>query len=266
MEYVLWLLALLAVGAFTGLVCRWRGLGRAQTVTCVAIALAGTLAATGALVFTSLVECLGENRDRPFSWPWSPRRKFCSDSGSAAQRGALALLLVPCLLTCLGAVLWSKRLGKLAALAFCLIASTLFLPALYVSVLPYYLLDSVPILHDPYVRPATDGRPARACYAFGIVHGPRATPITADTERVCVDLEPTEEASVLVPGYESTSEYAYASVPYDLEWLGKRLTETDLAPGTGYEGLVAERVYTLSGPEALEGAFFVRTCAGCATP
>ncbi len=165
--------------------------------------------------------------------------------------------MVPALLTWLGAFLWSRRRGKVAALAFGLIATTLFLPSLYVSLLPYYRLDSYPILHNPYVRPASDDNPARACYAYGIVHGPAVTETTDETERTCVDLARTADADQLVSEYETLP--FYPTVLYNLEWLGKQLTESGMEAGTSYRGLVAERVYSLPGPTAREGAFFVRT-------
>lgn len=135
--------------------------------------------------------------------------------------------------------------------------ATPFLPSLYVAQLPYYRLDSYPVLHNPYVRPASEERPARACYAYGVVYGPNATTITDESERICADLKHTEEASELVPEYESLP--SYASTRWRLEWLGKRLTESELRPGTEYDGLVAQNVYTLSGADAREGAFFART-------
>jgi hypothetical protein len=268
MESAVLLLALIAAVAAVALLCRRLGFSTGRTFLCSAIVLVGTVAAIGGLAITSFLECFGENRspEPPASWPWSPRREFCSDGDSWAARGALPLLALPFVLTALGAFLWSRKRRGLAAATFALIAVTPFAPGVYVSALPYYRLDSVPILHDPYVRPATDDLPARVCYAFGIVHGPRATSVSDETERTCVDLARTPEASVLVPDYERTSRYAYASVPYDLEWLGKRLTEEDREPGIEYEGLIAERVYTLPGDEAREGAFFVRTCLSCATP
>lgn len=122
MEGALWLVVLLAVVGATALLCRRLGLSKGQTITCAALALVGTLAATGGLWWASFAECFGENREppRPLSWPWSPRREFCSQSGSPAALGALALLAVPPLIVWLGALLWSKRRGAIAAGAFVL--------------------------------------------------------------------------------------------------------------------------------------------------
>lgn len=259
MEGALWLLGVLAAPVTVALLSRRLGLSRGQTITCAAIALVGTLAMMAGFFYTSFAECLGENRypPAPLSWPWSPRREFCSDGDSWAARGGLLLLVLPFALTGFGAFLWARRLAGLAAVTFGLIVVTPLLPTLYISQLPYYRLDTYPILHNPYVRPASDEAPARVCYAYGIVHGPAVTEITEETERTCVDLARTADADQLVPDYERLP--FYSTVLYNLEWLGKRLTESDMEAGTSYRGLVAERVYSLPGPTAREGAFFVRT-------
>jgi hypothetical protein len=261
MEGALWVLGVTAAVAAVAVVCRWLGFSARRTVLCAGIALAG-------LALTAVFECLGENRypPPPSHWPWSPRREFCSDEGSWAARGALPLLAVPFVLTLFGALLWSRKRGGLASVAFGLVAATPLLMPAYVSALPYYRTDEYPILHDPYVRPATEEQPARACFAYGIVRGPQATRITDESERICADLRRTGDSEELVPGYETLPGYAYASVPYNLEWLGKRLTEENMSAGTSYRGLVAERVYTLPGAEARAGAFFVRTCITCPQP
>jgi hypothetical protein len=257
MEGALWLLFVLAVVVVVALVCRLLGLGGGQAIAFAGIALVGTLLAMGGLVWAALAECWFENRPRPLSWPWSPRREFCSEPGSPAALGAYPLLALPALAASLGAFLWSKRHRGLAAGAFCLIAVSPFLPSLYASALPYYRLDSYPILHNPYVRPASDQWPARVCYAYGVVHGPALTRIENTTERVCADLKSTQEARELVPEYESLP--SYPSIRGRVEWLGKNLTENGMEPGTEYDGLVAERVYRLPGLDALEGSFFIRT-------
>ena len=225
--------------------CRMLRLSRGQTVACVAVAVGGTLAMAIGYFFVAFGECLAENRypEPPLSWPWSPRREFCQ-SGTWASRGTLALLLIPTLVACGGAVLFRFKWRVPAYGVLALVVATPFLPGLYVSLLPYYRLDSYAILHNPYVRPESEEAPARACYAYGIVHGPKSTAVTDGSERVCADLARTPESAELVPEYESLPNYA--TVRWRLEWLGKRLTEEEMAPGTAYDGLIAERVYRLS--------------------
>jgi hypothetical protein len=255
----LYLAGLLAgPGVLVYLLCRKLRLSRAQTVACVIVAVGGTVATAAGLFVVSFSECWAENRypEPPLSWPWSPRREFCQ-SGSAESHAALALLVIPTLIACVGAALFRVRRRRPAFAVLALVAVTPFLPGVYVSRLSYYRLDSYPILHDPYVRPATNESPARACYAYGIVYGPRTTPVTDETQRVCADLARTPEAAELVPEYESMPNYS--TIRWRLEWLGKRLTEERMSPGTEYDGLVAERVYKLSGAEARQDSFLART-------
>lgn len=217
----------------------WAGLGAAGATGVLAVSM----------FFISFDECVAENRERPLSWPWSPRREFCHEPSSPAALGAYALLLVPSLLM-VAAMILAKRGPRPASwLIFGLLLTVPFLPRIYVNSLPIYRLDDYAILHAPLLRKAANGRPPRVCYAYGIVFGPRKTPVTADTERTCVDLRPTRQALTLTPAYDE------GRTIYDLEWMGKNLTARGLpveTGGTGIDGLVVARVYKLSGPEALE--------------
>jgi hypothetical protein len=222
-----------------------------------AIVLAGigAVGATAVLVvslfFVSFGECLAENREQPLSWPWSPRRQFCNAPSSHASVGAYALFLLPSLLIIVGTIL-AKRGPRLSSWPiFALLLVVPFLPGIYVDSLPIYRLDDYPILHAPLLRQAVNGQPARVCYAYGIVFGPRKEPVTDDTERTCVDLLPTRQALALTPAYDE------GRTIYDLEWMGKNLTGRGLPVrpgGTGIDGLVVKRVYKLSGRKALEGS------------
>lgn len=215
----------------------------------------GAAGATGVLVvsmfFVSFGECVDESRERPLSWPWSPRREFCNAPTSHASVGAYALFLLPSLLIIVATVLGNRGLSLVSWLIFALLLAVPFLPRIYVESLPVYRLDNYPILHAPLLRRAAHGQPPRVCYAYGIVFGPRKTPVTDDTERTCVDLVPTREAVTLTPAYDQ------GRTPYDLEWMGKNLTARGLPirpGGTGVNGLVVERVYRLPGRKALDGS------------
>lgn len=110
------------------------------------------------MFLTVLAECMGDDEERPFSWWWSPRREFCSGWGgwgapSPAVVGALALLAYPTAVLLVGLVLHRRRRVWLGWTAAALLLTPL-LPPLYVSVLPYYELDSYPVLHDPLLRRA----------------------------------------------------------------------------------------------------------------
>jgi hypothetical protein len=254
------LLALVGSCALSGgivlVVTRRLGLSKGQIIACTVISTLGMVGAWSGLFVVGFSECWAENTDRPLSWPWSPRRQFCQP-GTLESRAALLVLLAPAIVALTAALCFWRRLTPVGVVVLLLIATVPFLPMLYVSQLPYYLLDSYPVLHDPYVRPESQEMPARACYAYSIVYGPSATPVTEGSERICADLARTPEASELVPDYESLPDYS--TIRWRLEWLGKRLTEEEMHPGTEYDGLIAERVYTLPGVEARKNSFFART-------
>jgi len=245
------LLALAGAGFATSMVVR-RFVSSGRAAVWAGLGAAG---ATGVLVvslfFVSFGECLAENREQPLSWSWSPRRQFCNAPSSHASVGAYALFLLPSLLIIVGTIL-AKRGPRLSSWpVFALLLVVPFLPAIYVDSLPIYRLDDYPILHAPLLREAADGQPPRVCYVYGIVFGPRKTPVTEDTERTCVDLLPTRQALALTPAYDE------GRTIYDLEWMGKNLTARGLPArpgGTGIDGLVVKRVYKLPGRKALEGS------------
>ena len=203
------------------------------------------------LFLVSIGECVSENSDLPASWPWSPRRQFCSGGGHAAL-GGLALLLAPTVLIATSALLtrghWRRTAVWCAVVTSVILA--LPLPRLYISSLPLYRLDSYPILHDPLLRPAAGGVRARICYAYGIVDGPRKAPVTADTPRACIEMVDTPQARVLTTAYDE------GRTIYELEWVGKNLTARGLPRRgeTGVNGLVVTNAYELPGPAAAAGA------------
>ena len=89
------------------------------------------------------------------------------------------------------------------------------------------------------------------CYVYGIAYGPRKVTVTADTIHRCVDLEQTPLALGL------TATYDQGRSSYDLDWMGKLLTERGLPvrPGpTGIRGLVVRRAYTSTDRLARAGA------------
>ena len=247
-----WLIAILAGGATVAALGHVLGLSRARTLVYLCIATGGTLVIAGGFLLVSLGECVFAN-DRPLSWQWSPRREFCSEPGSPAALGGLALFLVPSLLVALGAILRSKLGQAWSVAAFFLIIPSPLLPFLYVKALPFYPIYTTPVLHDPYLRTASAMRPARACYVEGIAFGPHKTVVTDETERICVDLESTAEALALTPEYDE------GVTIYALDWLGKTLTENGMEPGAEWEGLVVTRVYSLSGARAREDSSLIRT-------
>ena len=126
-----------------------------------------------------------------------------------------------------------------------------FLPTAYVEALPYYELDSYPVLHDPLLRPAQGETGPRVCYVYGIAFGSLRVQTTPETKRTCVDLELTDVARTLTTAYDQ------GLTGYSLKLLGDRLTEdglpVDRGP-TGVPGLVVTRAYPLSDREARVGA------------
>jgi hypothetical protein len=215
------------------------------------VSAAFTLVLLVALFLVSFGECLSENRPQPSAWPWSPRREFCNSPHSHASLGVYALLLLPSLIVISATVVSSRVSRPIGWALLALLAVVPFLPKLYVDSLPLYLVDDYPILHAPLLRQGAGDTPPRVCYAYGILFGPRKTPVTPETPRTCIDLVPTPEALALTPDYDQEVTI------YDLEWVGKNLTAKGLPPkpgGTGIKGLMVERSYTLSGEQARESA------------
>lgn len=197
-SWVLWLLAVPVSALVTGGGPRAAGVPR-RTAILTGIA-AGVITGVAIVAFwlTAFGECLAENPSpaAPPSWPWSPRRQFCSDGNSPAAMGALALLLVPTALVMLGTFLRFRQRPTLGWAAYAGLLVTPVLPSLYVNSLPYYRLDSYPVLQQPRLRPASGSRPPRVCFVYGIAFGPRKVEVTDATMRDCVDLEPTPERSL----------------------------------------------------------------------
>ncbi len=168
--------------------------------------------------------------------------------------GGLALLLVPTALVMLGTFLRFRQRPTLGWAAYAGLLVTPVLPSLYVNSLPYYRLDSYPVLQQPLLRPASGSRPLRVCYVYGIAFGPRKVEVTDATMRDCVDLEPTPEALGLTPSYDE------GRTSYDLGWMGKDLTQQGLPihPGpTGVDGLIVVHAYRLRDSQARIGATLV---------
>ena len=177
--------------------------GPASLRRTIILAVIGALLATAvvwvSMIIVSVEECLSENTDRPFAWPWSPRREFC---GGGSDDYTIVMLLLPSVLVAAGAFLWRRGRHRLAGVVFVLLVPLPFITPIYVNSLDYYLLDEYPILHAPLLRLATDTQPPRVCYAYGIVLGPNETPINDKTERVCIDLLPNDEALASTPEYD----------------------------------------------------------------
>jgi hypothetical protein len=251
-----WLLAVPVSALLTGGSLGAAGVRRRTALWAgVAAGLVTTVALVASLL-TGFGECGVENPEPapPLSWPWSPRRQFCSDDSSPAALGALGPLLLPAAMVMLGTFLRFKKQAALGWIAYAIVLTAPVLPSLYVDALPYYRLDSYPVLHEPLLRPASEGGPARACYVYGIAHGPRKIETTSATSLECVDLEPTAEALSLTPSYDQ------GRTIYDLDWMGKKLTQKGLPirPGpTGVEGLVVDRAYKLPDGRARVGATLV---------
>jgi hypothetical protein len=222
-----------------------------QAVVSGLVGVVGTVYVLVTLAIVSLGTCLGA-WETSGVWAWSPVFEYC-DGETTASKAVLAVLAAPALLAAVGAILWSKLGRGWALLAFGLVLLAPLLPARYVTSLPLYYKEFTPVLHNPYLRVASDSRPARACYIYGIVHGRRRTVVTPDTERVCVDFEPTPEASALTPKYDQ------GATERRLELLGHALTANDLEPGAEFEGLVAARVYRLPGAEARRDSTLIRS-------
>jgi hypothetical protein len=245
--------AIIAVGLVVGIVVR---IGRTDKWTAW-IAATGAVIATGVGLVSSFVgaygECLSDSDGGAAAWPWSPRRELCDSAHSHAALGADALLLVPAVLIAAAALLAggrSRRAVVWVAVAAAVILA-IVLPSVYVRSLPLYRVDSYPILHDPLLRRASDGAPARVCYAYGIISGPRRDPVTADSRRTCVEFLDTPQSRELTP------EYDQGQTPYELEWVGKNLTARGLPVergGTGVDGLVVTKAYELPGRAARTGS------------
>ena len=220
----------------------WLGLRPKHVFVGALVAILGSVVVWIGLAFAILGTCwLSEPHPH---WPWSPKTEYCEGEAPIVSAALYAALAAPAILATLGTFLWARAGQLWAAAAFVLVPVPAILVGWYVNSLPYYYVQSTPVLHDPYLRVATDSRPARACYAYGIIRGPRETVVTPDTERVCVDLEQTPEARALTPEYDLGQTYDA------LELLGYELTENGLMPGAEFEGLVAARVYRLPGAEA----------------
>jgi hypothetical protein len=217
-------------------------LTRKQAVVCGLVAVVGTVVVWVGLGLFLLGTCVLEERNP--AWPWSPKIEYCDGESRATTIAAYAALAAPAVLAALGAVLWAAAGSRWAIAAFLLVPVPAILVGQYVASLPYHYIETTPVLHNPYLRTATDARPARACYAYGIIRGRRKTVVTPDTERVCVDLEQTPEARALTP------EYDQGDTEYGLEYLGHELTESGMEVGNEFEGLVVARVYRLPGAEA----------------
>jgi hypothetical protein len=227
------------------------GLTRKHVVVGALVAVVGTAVVWIGLAFAILGTCfLSEPHPH---WPWSPKTEYCEGDSPVVSAAVYAALAAPALLALLGTILWARAGQLWAATAFVLVPVPAILVGWYVNSLPYYYVQSTPVLHNPYLRVASDSRPARACYAYGIIRGPRKTVITPDTERVCVDLEQTSEARALTPKYDQGHTH------HALEFLGHELTENGMKPGAEFEGLVAVRVYRLPGAEARRDSKLILT-------
>jgi hypothetical protein len=232
------LVAVLAAMRIAGLSWLWASLAAAATAVV-------TYLAARALFDRWVLECLAENRTPPPppSWPWSPRREFC-DPGSGAALGGFATLAAPTLLALAAAVLARTRLRPIGLALLAALIPMPLLPDFYVTSLPYYRTDQYPILHDPVLIPTSEDRPARACYEYGIAQGPRESHVVRpDDRRTCVEFERTPAAEALTYSYDE------GRTEYDLDWVGKKLTEKGLPPepgDTGVDGLVVSRAFELT--------------------
>lgn len=256
LSWVIWLLVVPVSALVTGGCLRAAGVPHLTAVWAGIAAGSATAITLGAIALTVLVECVAENADPPPppSWSWSPRRQFCNDRSSAAGLGALALLVVPTALVVAGSLLRFKRHTALGWTAYGLMLFTPVVPAVYVNALPYYRLDSYPVLHQPLLRPASGSKPPRVCYLYGIAFGPRKVEVTSTTSRECVEFTPTPEARSL------TARYDEGRTIYDLDWVGRNLRQTGLPvrPGaTGVDGLLVGRAYKLPDSQARVGATLV---------
>lgn len=218
------------------------GLTRKHLFVGALVAVVGTVVVFIGLGFALLSTCfLSEPHPH---WPWSPKTEYCEGDSPVVSAAAYAALAAPSLLAILGTILWARTGQIWATATFVLVPVPAILVGWYVNSLPYYYVETTPVLHNPYLRVATDSRPARACYAYGIIRGRRMTVITPESERICADLEQTPEARALTPRYDQ------GHTEHGLEFLGHELTENGMKPGAEFEGLVAVRVYRLLGAEA----------------
>lgn len=253
MTGVVWLLGVPLAGLATGVGLRAAGVPRRMAVWSGLAAGAATLLAVAAVWFTAFGECLGENRSppAPASWPWSPRREFCSDGDSPAALGTLILLLVPMGGVMLGTFLRWKAKPALGWACYAVLLATPGLPKLYLEALPTYRLDEYSILDQPLLRPASRSKPVRVCYVYGIAFGPRKVKVLPDTSRTCVELRSTPQALRL------TADSDEDRTLHNLDLMGKNLTEKGLpvSPGeTNIAGLVVDRAYKLPDRKARVGA------------
>jgi hypothetical protein len=247
----LFLVALAVGGAAVVGLCRKLGLSKGQTTVCALVAAGGTAIAGAAMLVTVVGDCWSTPRYDAFAW--SPRIELCEEPESASFLGLAFVFLVPPAVGALTAVLWARGVERAPAVGVVLLTGTLFLPYIYVNALPVYHHDDTPIFHNPYLRPATDPRLARACYAYGIVEGPNLRRPRPGDERRCVDLERSPASVVL------TGEYDEGNTPFSLEFLGYEMSENGMEPGATAEGLVVARVYTLPGPEARRDSELIPT-------
>ena len=224
-------------------------LTRKHIVVGALVAILGTVVVWIGLGFALLSTCV-LSEPHPH-WPWSPKTEYCEGDSPIVSAAAYAALAAPALLAILGTILWA-RAGQIWAIAvFVLVPAPAFLVGWYVNSLPYYYVETTPVLYNPYLRVATDSRPARACYAHGTIRGPDTTAIPPETERVCVDLDQTSEARSLTP------EYDQGATEFGLEFLGHELTENGMKPGAEFEGLIAATVYRLPGAEARQDSTLI---------
>jgi hypothetical protein len=207
---------------------------------------------------TFLGECLSENHEPPPNWPWSPRRQFCQ-GGSSEARDIFAVLVVPTILVTVGTLLYSRQHVALAWGTYSALFLTVFVPHIYVNMLPYYWIDSTPVLSQPVLRAAVGSQPARVCYVYGI-YGKPSSYVTPDSTRelYCVDLKPTPAAQSLTARDEA------GTASLDLETMGNNLTARGLPihPGeTGVEGLVVTRAYKLPAVRAYSDGELVQNAS-----
>jgi len=168
-------------------------------------------------------------------------------SSSPASLGAIALTLLPAVSIILGTVLVDRGRRIAGFAVYLLLVLTPLAPTLYLDPLPYYRLDSYPVLDDALLRPATASTAPRVCYVYGVFFGPRKLVVRPDTPRTCVDLKRTPQALSLTAGYDG------GRTGFDLEVMGHNLTEKGLPvhPGdTGVNGLTVDRVYKLTDSQA----------------
>jgi hypothetical protein len=244
------LLALVAV--LPVLILRRAGIARREAMLAGAAAAVAVVLLTVAAGFLSLGECLNDNAPPSASWYWSPREEFC-DRGYPDLLSILIVFVIPAGLATAGALLVSHQRRWLAVLPFAALFALPALPFLYLDSLDEYRYDSYPVLDQPLLRPARGGMPARVCYVYGIVTGPRKVIVTPQTMHHCIELARTPEATRLRLGYDG------GRTVTDLTRAGQNLTQEGLpvrAGPTGVHGLIVRRASLLSDRAARQGARF----------